>query len=84
MVAVAKSQPFVAPFEIRAEVRRARNERIMDAGGVPAPPPELIDNPAAYSAALRAAATALADGRDPHAAMQAIARQAARLELEAS
>jgi|ERR1035441_7720869 hypothetical protein len=84
VVAVAKSQPFVAPFEIRAEVRRARNERIMDAGGVPAPPPELIDNPAAYSAALRAAATALADGRDPHAAMQAIARQAARLELEAS
>jgi len=75
---------WIMPAHIRNRVREARNQRIMDAGGVPAPPPELIDNPAAYSAALRAAATALADGHDPHVAMQAIARQAARLELEAS
>jgi hypothetical protein len=84
VVAVAQVQPFVAPSEIRAEVKRVRNERIKDAGGVPAPPAELLDNPPAYRAALRAAATALADGRDPEPVMQAIARQAARPELEAS
>jgi len=32
---------------------------------------------------VRAAATAVADGRDPEAAMQAIARQARRPALEA-
>jgi hypothetical protein len=80
----AESTEWLMPAHIRRRVRESRNQRIQDAGGVPAPPAELIDNPAAYSAALRAAATALADGHDPHVAMQAIARQAARLELEAS
>ena len=74
----------IMPADVRTEVRRMRNERIKEAGGVPAPPAELLDDPEAYRAALRAAATALADGRDPHEAMKAIARQAVRLELEAS
>ena len=58
------------------------------AGGLPlvvSPtlPPELLRNPRAYCAALHAAEIAIADGRDPQAAMLAIARTA-RLELEAS
>ena len=79
---IAKRQAFVAASDIRAEVKEARHQRIKDAGGIPAPPPELLDDPAAYGAALQAAATALADGRDPEAAMAAIARQQPR-ELEA-
>ena len=79
---IAKRQPFVAASDIRAEVTRMRHERIKDAGGVPAPPPELLDDPRAYGAALQAGATALADGRDPERAMQAVARQQHR-ELEA-
>jgi hypothetical protein len=79
---VAKRQPFVAASDIRAEVKEIRHQRIKDAGGIPAPPPELLDNPRAYGAALQAGATALADGRDPQAAMAAIARQQTR-ELEA-
>lgn len=72
----------VMPADIRQCVTEARKQRIQDAG-IPAPPPELLDDPPAYRAALRAAATAIADGRDPEPAMQAIARQARR-ELEAS
>jgi hypothetical protein len=79
---VAKRQPFVAPSEIRAEVKRIRFERIQDAG-IPPVPRELLDDPAAYGAARRAAATAIADGQDPEHAMQAVTRQARR-ELEAS
>lgn len=79
---IAKRQPFVAASDIRAEVTQMRLDRIKEAGGVPAPPAELLDDPAAYGAALRAGATALADGRDPERAMQAIAAQKPR-ELEA-
>ena len=79
---VARRQPFVAPSEIRAEVLAIRHRRLQDTE-IPPPPVELLDNPAAYSAALHAAAVAIADGRDPVAAMQAIARTAARPELEA-
>lgn len=80
---IKKRAVFVDPSEIRAEVKYMRQQRIKDAGGIPAPPPELLDDPEAYRAALHAATVALGDGRDPHAAMQAIARQA-RHELEAS
>jgi len=83
VAAIKQRTVFVDPSEIRAEVKYMRQQRIRDAGGIPAPPPELLDDPPAYRAALRAAAVALGDGRDPHAAMQAIARQARR-ELEAS
>jgi len=83
VVAIKQHSAFVDPSEIRAEVKYIRQQRIREAGGIPAPPPELVDDPPAYRAALRAAAVALGDERDPHAAMQAIARQA-RPELEAS
>jgi hypothetical protein len=78
---VAKRQPFVAAADIRAEVKRVRHERIHDTE-IPPPPPELLDDPAAYRAAVRAAAIAIADGRDPDAAMREIAAQRPR-ELEA-
>jgi hypothetical protein len=78
----AESADRVMPAHIRQRVREARVQRIQDAG-IPAPPPELVDDPPAYRAALHAAAVAIADGRDPEAAMQAIVRQAPR-ELEAS
>lgn len=79
---VAKRQPFVAPSEIREEVRRVRDKRLQDTE-VPPPPPELLDNPAAYQAALYAATVAIADGRDPHRAMAAVTGRV-RCELEAS
>ena len=78
----AETREWIMPADIRIRVKEARHQRIKDAGGIPAPPPELLDDPAAYGAALQAAATALADGRDPEAAMAAIARQQTR-ELEA-
>jgi hypothetical protein len=62
VAAVAKRQPFVAPAEIRAEVRRLRAERLA-ASVIPAPPAELADNPRAYQAALQARIRDAADGR---------------------
>lgn len=79
---VAKRQPFVAPAEIREEVRRIRDERLR-LTEIPAPPAELLDNPRAYQAALHAATVAIADGRDPAPAMQAVVHLVRR-ELEAS
>lgn len=79
---VAKRQPFVAPAEIREEVRRIRDERLR-LTEIPPPPREIADDPGAYCAALRAAELAIADGRDPQQAMAAVARQVRR-ELEAS
>jgi hypothetical protein len=76
-----ESGDWLMPSHVRTRVKDARRQRIFDAG-IPAPPPELLDDPVAYGAALQAAATALADGRDPDAAMAAIARQRPR-ELEA-
>jgi hypothetical protein len=78
---VAGRQAFIAASDIRAEVKRVRFQRVQDAD-IPPPPPELLDDPAAYCAAVRAANIAAADGRDPAAAMQAIARTVRR-ELEA-
>lgn len=78
---VGKSQPFIAPCEIRAEVRRIRDNRF-DRAAIPAPPPELADDFPAYRAALHAARVAAADGRDPEAATQAVANLP-RLRIEA-
>ena len=72
---------WIMPAHIRRRVYAIRNKRLQDTE-LPAPPPELLDDPDAYSAALHAAAVAIADGRDPHAAMQAITRQQ-RKELRA-
>lgn len=67
--AVAQRQPFVAPAEIRAEVRRIREERIGPAGpGLgPVPPPADPDDPKGYLAAMRAQQRAVGDGRLPRA-----------------
>ena len=73
---------WLMPAHVRRRVLAIRHRRLQDTE-IPPPPVELLDNPAAYSAALHAAAVAIADGRDPVAAMQAIARTAARPELEA-
>lgn len=78
----AEATDWIMPAHIRNRVMAIRNRRLTETE-IPPPPVELLDNPVAYSAALHAAAVAIADGRDPEVAMQAIARTAARPELEA-
>lgn len=73
---------WLMPAHIRQRVRQIRDHRL-DGTEVPAPPAELVDNPPAYQAALHAARIAVAEGRDPEAAMAAITRKVRR-ELEAS
>jgi hypothetical protein len=73
---------WIMPAHVRSRVREIRRQRIQDAD-MPPPPPELLDDTTAWRAAVRAAAIAVADGRDPEAAMQAIARTARPAELEA-
>jgi len=58
---VCKRQPFIAPAEIRTEVRRVRRERLAREI-VPAPPSELTDEPGRYQAALQAGVKRVADG----------------------
>ena len=78
---VTRHQPFIAPSEIRAEVRRVRDARI-DAADIPPPPPERTSDPAAYTAALHASRVAAADGRDPEAAARIAVRDLPR-QIEA-
>jgi len=78
----AETRERIMPADIRQRVREVRHLRLLKTE-IPPPPAELLDNPPAYRAALHAGAVAIADGRDPEAAMQAIASQARR-ELEAS
>lgn len=59
---VTRRQPFVAPAEIRAEVRRVRNERLAREIA-PAPPPEIADQPARFREALHAEIRKIADGK---------------------
>ena len=77
----ADTTDWIMPAHVRRRVRDMRDSRL-DAMEIPEPPRELAGNPPAYRAAIRAAAQAIADGRDPEAAMQAIAAQVRR-ELEA-
>lgn len=63
---IKQRQPFVDPSEIRAEVRRVRNDRIARSL-IPAPPPELTDDPRAYKAALAESLRRAADGELPEA-----------------
>ena len=79
----AETTDWIMPAHIRRHVRAIRAGRVQDTE-IPPPPPELLRHPRAYCAALQAAEKAIADGRDPHAAMRAITRQATRRELEAS
>lgn len=46
--ALVKRQPFVAPAEIRAEVKRVRSKRIAEFGPIPEPPPEIGADPERY------------------------------------
>jgi hypothetical protein len=64
VAAVAMRQPFVAPAEIRAEVKRIRSDRIGRAL-IPPPPAELADDPQAYRKALAESVRAAADGHAP-------------------
>lgn len=59
---VCKRQAFIAPAEIRTEVRRVRRERLAREI-IPAPPPELTDEPGRYKAELEAEIRKIADGR---------------------
>jgi len=77
----SETAEWIMPAHVRHRVREAQLQRMQDTE-IPPPPRELLDDPAAYRAALRAAAIAIRDGRDPELAMQAIAA-GARRELEA-
>ena len=68
VAAVAKRQPFVAPAEIRTEVRRIRADRI-SRNPLPAPPPELADDPERYQRAVQQGIQRIADGRNLHRAI---------------
>lgn len=72
---------WIMPAHVRRRVRDIRDKRI-DATEIPEPPRELAGNPPAWREAIRVARVAIADGRDPEAAMLAVAHQARR-ELEA-
>jgi hypothetical protein len=72
--AVARRQPFVAPAEIRAEVRRIRDDRL--AREIPAAPAaELADEPGRYRVELQAGITRIADGRRVPAVIAAPVRE---------
>lgn len=57
---------FLMPADIRVLVKSIRNERVARSL-IPAPSPELADNPAAYKAALAASVRRAADGELPAA-----------------
>lgn len=61
---IARSQPFVAPAEIIAEIKRLRAERL---DGFRYEPQPGDDNPARYLASYRAQRAAVADGCRPAA-----------------
>lgn len=48
LTAIVKRQPFVAPAEIRDEVKRVRYKRIGEFGPIPEPPPEIGRDPEQY------------------------------------
>lgn len=71
--AIAQRQPFVAPSEIRAEVKAIREARLGPAGpGLsPIPPPADPDDDKAYRAALRAQQARIAAGVEEVPAIEA-------------
>ena len=66
--AVARRQPFVAPAEIRAEVRKIRDDRLARTP-LPAPPAELAGDPGRYQRAVQAGVKRIADGASVHRAI---------------
>jgi hypothetical protein len=71
---VARRQPFVAPAEIRAEVRRIRNDRLAREI-VAAPSPELTDDPGCYRTELNAGIRRIADARSVRKAIAGPVRE---------
>jgi hypothetical protein len=59
---IVQRQPFVAPAEIRDEVRRVRNKRIGDFGPIPDPPPGLDWTPAEHRDWLATTLRKIGDG----------------------
>ena len=68
VAAVAKRQPFVAPAEIRAEVRKIRDDRLARTP-LPPPPAELADDTGRYQRAVQAGVKRIADGASLHRAI---------------
>lgn len=62
----SESTEWIMPAHVRNRVKEVRRIRVEDAG-VPAPPPDLIEDPERYRAWLRAATIRVADGEDPAA-----------------
>ena len=77
----SETTDWIMPAHIRQRVKQAREARIL-AADIPAPPPEVAADRAAYRAALHAARVAAADGRDPEAAARLAVIQTRR-EIEA-
>lgn len=71
VAAVAKRQPFVAPAEIRAEVRRVRDDRLARTA-LPAPPPDVADQPGRYQRIIQANVKRIADARSIGPALKAL------------
>jgi hypothetical protein len=63
-----ESREWLMPAEIRARVRRILAERF-GRTPVPAPPAELLDDPAAYAGHLRRSAQAIASGQPERASI---------------
>lgn len=55
---------WIMPSDVRAGVRKMRSERIAKSM-IPAPPPDLTDDPRAYQRALQAGIAQAAEGRAP-------------------
>lgn len=68
--AIARRQPFVAPAEIRAEVRRLRDDRISRLP-LPAPSPDEAVDPRVYRDRLAEIVQRAGDGRMPFKAITA-------------
>ena len=68
VAAVAKRQPFVAPAEIRAEVKHIRADRLARTP-LPAPPAALADDPGKYQEAIQRGIQRIADGKNLHRAI---------------
>lgn len=77
---VAKRQPFVAPSEIIAEVRRIRTKRIDEYGPIDPPAHLDPDNARAFIEWERSAKEAIADGNPPARAGELTQRPMAAIE----
>jgi hypothetical protein len=69
----ASGQRWIQPHHVRAHRKVIRGERIGPAGpgaSIPAPPPELTDDPKAYAKAIKEITARIADGRMPFRAIE--------------